>query len=170
MKTKPFLKALLIFSIIAASVACDQISKSIVRQKINYNEQIIVINNFVTLTKTENTGAFLGLGDNLPWLSYMLLMIILPLLLVGFALYYVFKSSALTKLAIVAICLIAGGGLGNIIDRILYSSVTDFLYFDFKLFHTGIVNLADISVTAGFLLLVYEYFFAKKKTAPSPAE
>jgi signal peptidase II len=51
-----------------------------------------------------------------------------------------------------------GGGLGNIYDRILFGSVTDFLYFDFVLFHTGIVNMADISVTIGFFMIVYELY------------
>jgi signal peptidase II len=47
--------------------------------------------------------------------------------------------------------------LGNIYDRILYGSVTDFISFDFVLFHTGIVNIADISVTAGFFIPAYEF-------------
>ena len=82
-------------------------------------------------------------------------MIILPLIILGFALYYLLTGNNLSKLLILGFCLIIGGGLGNIYDRIIHGSVTDFLYFDFRLFHTGIVNLADISLTTGFFILMY---------------
>jgi len=66
-----------------------------------------------------------------------------------------------TKLLIISISLIIGGGIGNIIDRILYGSVTDFLFFDFVIFHTGIVNMADIAVTTGFFMLLLDAFLSK---------
>jgi signal peptidase II len=112
----------------------------------------------MTLTKIENTGAFLSLGDSLPRVLYKLLMIVLPLIVLIYALYYLLTSNDLTRLLILGISLIIGGGLGNIIDRVMYNSVTDFLYFDFVVFHTGIVNMADISLTAGFFILFYELF------------
>jgi signal peptidase II len=84
-------------------------------------------------------------------------MIFLPLIVLGYALYYLFKNNNLSRLLTLGFCLIIGGGLGNIYDRIIYGSVTDFLYFDFVLFHTGIVNMADISLTTGFFILIYEF-------------
>jgi signal peptidase II len=80
----------------------------------------------------------------------------------GYAFYYIIKSSDLTKLLMISISLIIGGGLGNIIDRILYGSVTDFLFFDFVIFHTGIVNFADIAVTTGFFILLFDAFLNRK--------
>jgi signal peptidase II len=156
MKTKSFLRNLVILIILATNVGCDQVSKSIVRKKIDYNEKISVIDNFITLTKVENTGAFLSLGNHLPRAAYLIIMIILPLIVLGYALYFLFKNSGLPKIFSLGICLIIGGGIGNVFDRILYSSVTDFLHFDFVLFQTGIVNMADISLTAGFFILIYE--------------
>ena len=136
MKAHSILRNSLILIILATNIGCDQVSKSIVRQKIDYNEKISVIKNIVTLTKVENTGAFLSLGNHLPRVTYIIFMIILPLIVIGFALFYLFKNSALSKLIIIGICLVIGGGLGNIFDRIIYSSVTDFLHFDFALFQT----------------------------------
>jgi signal peptidase II len=149
-------RSTLILILLATIIGCDQLSKCIVRQKIDFNEQINVIDSFVTMTKVENTGAFLSLGNNLPRPIYRIMMIVLPLIVLGYAIHYLFKSCDLSKLVITGICLIIGGGFGNIIDRIIYGSVTDFLYFDFVIFHTGIVNLADISVTAGFFIIMYE--------------
>ncbi|MBK7625972.1 MAG: signal peptidase II [Bacteroidales bacterium] len=149
---------LLILILLATNVGCDQISKSIVRQTIDYDHRTSVIGSFVTITKVENTGAFLGLGDQLPRIIYKILMIILPLIVLGYALYYLLTSNNLSKLLIIGICLVIGGGLGNVYDRIIYGSVTDFLHFDFVLFQTGIVNMADISITIGFFILVFEFF------------
>jgi len=158
MRVRKIVRNLLILMLLATNVGCDQISKCIVRQTIDYNHRTSIIGNIVTITKVENTGAFLGLGDQLPRIIYKILMIILPLIVLGYALYYLLTSNNLSKLLIFGICLVIGGGLGNVYDRIIYGSVTDFLHFDFVLFQTGIVNMADISITIGFFVLIYEFF------------
>lgn len=162
-------KNILILIIVVLNIACDQISKDIVRSKINYNDQITVINKFITLTKVENTGAFLSLGNNISRTAYKIIMIFIPLIVLGYAVWLVQANKNLTVSYTVGISLIVGGGLGNIIDRILYGSVTDFLYFDFQLFHTGIVNLADIFLTSGFFILIFELLVnqvIRKRKAP----
>jgi signal peptidase II len=162
MKVNKVIRNLLILIILTTNVGCDQISKCIVRQKIDFNDRTSVIGNFVTITKVENTGAFLSIGDHLPRIIYKILMIILPLIVLGYALYYLLTSNNLSKLLILGICFIIGGGLGNVFDRILYGSVTDFLHFNFGLFHTGIVNMADISITIGFVILMYELYINRR--------
>jgi len=162
MKESKIIRNILILAFLFANIGCDQISKSIVRQRIEYGQQISLIDNFVTLTKVENTGAFLSLGDSLPRFFYKLIMIVLPLIVLVYVLYYLLNSNNLSNLLILGMCLIIGGGFGNIYDRIMYSSVTDFMRFNFVLFHTGIVNIADISVTAGFFILLYEFLVNRK--------
>jgi signal peptidase II len=161
MKADKVIRNLLVLILLAGNVGCDQVSKSIVRQRIDSNERISLIDNFVTLTKVENTGAFLSLGHYLPRALYKILMIILPLIVLGYSLWYLLTRNSLPKLLTFGISLIAGGGIGNICDRIIYGSVTDFLQFDFVIFHTGIVNLADISIMAGFFILIYELWIKK---------
>lgn len=158
MRVRKILRNLLIIILLATNVGCDQISKCIVRQTIDDDQRTSVIGSFVTITKVENTGAFLGLGDQLPRIIYEILMIILPLIVIGYALYHLLTSNNLSRLLIFGICLVIGGGLGNVYDRIIYGSVTDFLHFDFVLFQTGIVNMADISITIGLFILIYEFF------------
>lgn len=162
MKVKRLLRNLFIMLMLTANISCDQISKNIVRQKIEDNTKINVISNYLVITKVENTGAFLGLGDTIPRPVYKLLMIILPLIVIGYAFFYLIKGNNLSIPLIIGISFIIGGGLGNIYDRIVNGSVTDFLYFDFVLFHTGIVNMADISVTIGFFMIIYELYVSKK--------
>jgi len=163
MKIKKAFRILIAVLIIISNISCDQITKNIVRQKIEYKTQINVISNNVILTKVENTGAFLSLGDSISRPVYKLIMILLPLILLGYALFYLMKRDNLSAILIVGISFLIGGGLGNIIDRILYGSVTDFLYFDFVLFHTGIVNMADISVTIGFFIILYGFYVSHRE-------
>ncbi len=127
-----------------------------------YNTQINVINTHLILTKVENKGAFLGIGAAIPRPLSKIVMIVLPLLIIGYALYYLLKKNTGFSLLSLGLSFIIGGGLGNIYDRILYGSVTDFLYFDFVIFHTGIVNMADISVTIGFFIIMYGIYRSKR--------
>lgn len=163
-------KIALIAGIVLATIAADQISKIIIRQTVEYNSWTELVGKLMVLTKVENTGAFLSMLNNLPPVLYMALMIILPLAVIVYACYYLLKKEDVLPQVIIAFSLIIGGGVGNIIDRILYSSVTDFLYFDFYIFHTGIVNLADIAVTAGFFIMVYDQFVGKRKSKSVPNE
>lgn len=159
-----------IMLIILTSIGCDQITKNIAREKIEYNQQINIISHYLILTKVENTGAFLGLGNNLPEPFNKIIMVILPLLVLGLTLFFLMKKHDLTMSFITGISLIIGGGIGNIIDRILYGSVTDFIHMDFILFRTGILNIADVSVTFGFFLLIYSIYIGnhpQKKVSKS---
>ncbi len=166
MKKEPkrVIRILFILGILIANISCDQISKDIVRKNIAYNTHINVISKYLILTKVENKGAFLGLGDSIPRPFYLFLMILLPLIAIGYALYYLIRKDNLSKILLIGLTIAIGGGLGNILDRIVFGSVTDFLFFDFVLFHTGIVNMADISVTTGFFLIMYELYLNQRES------
>jgi signal peptidase II len=85
------------------------------------------------------------------------------LIAIGYGFIYLIKTDTLSTVMIVGISSLIGGGLGNVIDRILYGSVTDFLYFDFVLFHTGVVNMADISVSTGFFIILYGFYVNRRE-------
>lgn len=163
MNVKRATRNLIIILLVISSICCDQVSKSIVRKNVGYNTQINLLSDYVILTKVENTGAFLGLGDSIPRPWYIILMIILPILVIAYIIYYIFKKDSYSVLTVAGISLLIGGGLGNIVDRILYGSVTDFLRFDFIIFHTGILNLADVSVTTGLFIILFDNIINRKK-------
>jgi signal peptidase II len=161
MKAKKIIRTIVILMILASNIACDQVSKNIIRQKIEYNEQINLIGKYMTLTKVENTGAFLSLGYSLPQPFKVLLLTILPLLVLGLAIILLLTKNNVSFPIIFGICCIVGGGIGNIFDRLLYGSVTDFLHMDFVLFKTGIFNMADVSVMIGTFILLAEFYFKR---------
>lgn len=166
MNFKPFFRTLAIVSILIINVGCDQISKSIVRELINDNEQISLVNSYVTLTNIENTGAFLSLGHSLPHPMKLLLLTILPMLSLGFGFAYLIRQKNLSNMSIIGGCFIVGGGIGNIYDRFTYGSVTDFLHIDFVIFETGIFNMADVSIMTGVFTLVFEAFRSRMSRHP----
>lgn len=156
MKVKSVLRVFAIFAILIVNVGCDQISKNIVRQQIEYNERIALVNDHLTLTKIENQGALLGLGQSLPQPVKILLLTVLPLASLGLAFLYLLANRNLSKSMVLSICFIIGGGIGNIYDRLVYGSVTDFLHIDFVLFETAIFNMADVSILVGVLVIMVD--------------
>lgn len=158
MKTKRIIRILVIMLILISNISCDQVSKSIVRKSVEYHERIGLIDPYVTLTKVENTGAFLSMGNSLPDFLKTMLLIILPLLALAFGLLFLLIKTEIPKNMLLGLCFVIGGGIGNIYDRIMFGSVTDFLHIDFVLFQTGIFNMADVSIMVGyFLILIYSF-------------
>ncbi len=156
---------LAIILLIVVNIAVDQISKLIVDSKMNLGETIEVFGNTFILQYVKNSGAFLGMGSELNDTLRIILLILLPVLVLSYLVFYIFKNKHLDKLAIIGLSCIAGGGIANIFDRIAYGKVIDFLHLDFGgVFRTGIFNLADVSVTSGMILLLLGSFFPKKKT------
>ncbi len=156
MRTKRIIRILIILVILISNISCDQISKSIVRQTIEYHERIGFANDYITLTKIENTGAFLSLGNDLPNALRIILLIALPVFVMTYGLFFLFTKTNLPKPALVGISFVLGGGIGNMYDRIIYGSVTDFLHIDFVIFQTGIFNLADVSIMMGMFLILIQ--------------
>ena len=150
---------LLITTIVFLIIALDQISKIWVRNNFESYIENSIIGNIFTLIKVENTGAFLGMGSELSETLRILLLIVLPIIVLIFITIYTYIDKTLDKISIIGFSLIIGGGIGNIFDRIVYGSVTDFLYLDFGgVFKTGIFNIADLSVTTGMILiLIYSF-------------
>ena len=147
---------LLITTIVFLSIALDQISKIWVRNNFESYIENSIIGDVFTLLKVENTGAFLGMGSELPESLRILLLIVLPIIVLIFITIYTYIDKELDKISIIGFSLIIGGGIGNIFDRIVYGSVTDFFYLDFgSIFKTGIFNIADMFVTTGMILILY---------------
>lgn len=150
------IRNLIVITVLLSNIGCDQISKTVARAHIKDGERIAVITDLLTLTKVENTGAFLSLGSNLPEFFRMTLLVILPMLVLGGMMAYVLTKRKIDLNYALPIAFVIGGGIGNLLDRVLYSSVTDFMHINFQLFQTGIFNMADVSIMVGafWMLLV----------------
>ena len=153
---------LLITILVFLSIAFDQISKIWVRNNFESYSEKSIIGEVFTLIKVENTGAFLGMGSELSEIPRVLLLIILPVIVLISITLYTYIDKSLDKLSIIGFSLIIGGGIANIFDRIVFGSVTDFLYINLGgIFKTGIFNIADLSVTTGMILILISSFKRK---------
>lgn len=160
-----FLRFTVLLVVIIANAGCDQMSKLMVREHVDAHAQIPLIKDHVTLTNVENTGAFLSLGDDLPKYWKSILLSGLPMVVLIYLSFLVLFNRSLSSAVALGLAFITGGGLGNILDRIRFGSVTDFLHLDFVVFQTGIFNLADLSITFGTILVVTSMLFGPKSIA-----
>lgn len=152
--------------LIAFNIAIDQVSKVIARANIDPTERINVIGDFFILMNVENTGAFLGMGSTMNPTLKLIFLLVLPIAVLGYLIYYIIKHTELDRWSTIALACIAGGGIANVFDRIVYGSVTDFFYLYINdTLKTGIFNVADMSVTFGMIILLFTALFSKKKNA-----
>lgn len=147
--------------LIVFNIAIDQISKVVVRNTIDPTERIKVIGDFFQMMNVENTGAFLGMGSDMNPSLKLIFLLIIPVVVLGYLVYYILTNKELDKLSVIALSCIAGGGIANVFDRIAFGSVTDFFYLYLNdTFRTGIFNVADMSVSFGMIILLCTTFFS----------
>jgi len=148
-----------LFLIIAVFVvALDQISKLWVRSYLDSYETIPLVG-CLSLTNVRNTGSAFGLFAN----QAFLLAIVAIVVLVAILLFYRYFSRS-NILGISALGLVFGGAVGNLIDRLRFGYVTDFV--DVRLwrdFHWPAFNVADSAITVGSIMLVIFIFLAFRK-------
>lgn len=143
------MRLILMLTIVILNVGCDQVSKSWVREKVTYYERIPIIGEQMILTKVENTGAFLSLGSKLQDNLRPILLLWLPGIALITILGVVWFQKGIDPGILLGTYFMVGGGIGNLIDRWRFNSVTDFLHIDLGFAQTGIFNLADVSIMIG---------------------
>lgn len=139
-----------IYSIASIVIMVDLILKFIVSAKLVENEIIKVIPNFFSIYYLKNTGAaFSILQDSTVFLVILSALILLVLN------NYIDKEKDLNRISEISLGMVIGGIFGNMIDRIINHSVTDFISFRIFNYNFPVFNIADIGITVGvFLLLI----------------
>lgn len=127
----------------------DVISKIFISNILILNKSITIIPNFFYLTYTHNYGGAWSIFDN----STLFITIVSFLIIIGI-IYYLFKNKVTKKIEIVGYSLLLGGAIGNLIDRIVYGYVIDFLDFYILGYDFPIFNIADIGIVVGIIFLL----------------
>ena len=145
----PFV-ALLIAAVI---VLADQLIKFFVLNELKPIGTVKVIDGVFNLTYVENRGVAFGMFQGMQWVFVILTVIMLIAIIV-----YMFKKRPRGKFFYITAAMIIGGGIGNLIDRVLYGYVVDYLSLSF---FPPVCNFADYCITIGvFLLALYLLFFS----------
>ena len=164
--------------LITMVIIIDQITKYFVKTRMVHSESIPILGDFFRLTYVENRGMAFGIQ-----LGNQFVFQILSIIAVIVVIYYlVLALKEDNILMTIALSLILGGAIGNLVDRIFFGSVVDFLDFEFfnisiptfKLLFINfpgyyidrwyVFNLADSAVTCGMILIGIIIFIAKDKT------
>jgi signal peptidase II len=153
-------------------VVADRLTKLAVQGSLNFFDNIPVIPGWLRIIHTENPGAAFGvLANGNPWLRSGILIGVsgLVLILVVSALFG--RKSSFTRLTSrFALALILGGAVGNLYDRIVHGTVTDFI----EVYHGGwsfpAFNVADSAITIGAILLLIDLLRPHRKQIPHQTE
>ena len=141
------------------AILIDQLSKWWILVKVMNPPKIVQVTQNFNLVLTWNRGVSFGLfndqGNWGVWIFSTLALIIVVILVF-------WLRRAETKLISVALGLIIGGALGNVIDRINHTAVVDFLDFYIGKFHWPAFNAADSFITVGATVLIVDSLFARK--------
>ena len=137
-----------ILKISSVFLILDIIIKIIVKNTLTLNKPIIIIPNFFYLTYVQNTGAAWSLLS-----GKQTFLIIITIIIISILFFYLYKKSKYNKLELFGYSLLLAGSIGNLIDRVVYGYVIDYLNFYIFNYNFPIFNLADTCIVIGIMLL-----------------
>jgi len=146
---------------VAAIVIADQVSKLLIRSSLEVYATRTVIPGFFDLTHIRNPGAVWGLfsqhnGGLVPKLITALAMVA-----IGGVIYFFIRVGTECRLELTAFSFVLGGACGNIIDRLGFGYVTDFIHLHVRHYSWPIFNVSDSFITIGVLLLAWAIWRGK---------
>lgn len=138
----------------------DQLTKWVILEHVMAPPRIIEVTSFFNLVLVWNNGVSFGLfNTDSPYNQWVLSA--LAILICGGLLLWMRKET--DRFVVVALACIIGGALGNVVDRLRFGAVTDFLDFHAGGYHWPAFNIADAGVVIGAMLLVFDSLFPAKK-------
>lgn len=135
-------------------LALDQASKLAVIDRLAAYVDVIAVTGFFNLVHVHNTGAAFSLFADQP--GWQRGFFVAVALIAAGVILYLLRKTAGRRLFSVALALILGGAVGNVIDRILYGHVIDFLDIYVNTWHWPAFNIADSAISIGAVLLIWD--------------
>lgn len=158
-----FNKMMLALLVVLGGVGCDQATKEVARQQLQGQGRLSYLGDTFRLAYAENHGAFLGMGASLSAELRAALFIGMTTLLLVVLVVWLLRRPAISNTALLAVALFVSGGIGNLIDRVVFSgAVTDFLNLGVGSLRTGIFNVADVWIVLGVVLIAFSPEFRAK--------
>jgi signal peptidase II len=144
-------------TVFIVSLALDILTKYLINANLTYADHIPVIEGFFYLTHVRNTGAAFGLLHDAPVVLRMTFFVGIAIVAIGIIIQFFYRLAPGDRLSALALGLILGGAVGNLIDRIRLGEVVDFLRFNlWGGYSWPDFNLADSWIVIGVGLLVLE--------------
>jgi len=152
--------------VVVSGVILDQLTKRLVEAELRSVQIVSVIDGFFELRYSRNSGAFFSIGESVPETPRRIGFVVLTLAALGLMTRLYAKTDDSQKLLRWALVLLCTGAIGNLIDRILYGEVIDFLHLHLReVFHWATFNVADIYIAGGLVLLVWDLVRSQPRKA-----
>jgi signal peptidase II len=152
----------------AAVLALDRLTKWMVETRVSFLDTFKVIPGFFDIVRSENRGVAFGLfNDSTSQWRTLLLVLFSVAAVIGVSIV-LWRPERLDRLSRWGFALILGGAAGNVVDRILYGRVTDFLLFYIRDYQWPAFNVADSSIVIGSALLALGLLRPKPQAADVP--
>jgi len=144
---------------IGAVLILDQVTKYLVETRVRLYTTVTVIPGFFNITHVRNRGAAFGILSSSYGTWRSLFFVTVTIVAIAVIARLIWKTRE--RLLLVAFALIAGGAVGNLIDRIRYGEVVDFIQWYVKSYYWPSFNIADSAISVGVGLLVIEMLLKK---------
>ena len=142
-----------------AVLAADQVSKYVVEKYTSADSFHVLIPGLVNLIHARNPGVAFGMlaDSEAPWVPVLL--VLFSVCVIALLVWLLVTGNAGGRLGQCGLSLILGGALGNVLDRLLRHSVTDFIDFHIGNYHWYTFNIADSGIVIGAGLVMLELFY-----------
>ena len=163
MDKKGLTRIAMIAILILLNIGCDQKTKQMAQDKLYHQDVSTYFFDTFRLVYAENEGAFLSAGSDLEGTWHFILLKVLPVTMLSLLLLYTIFSKSINMPQTIALSFILGGGISNIIDRLNYGKVIDFMNMGIGNLRTGIFNFADLSIMLGIAIFLFANYKSSKK-------
>ena len=134
----------------------DRLSKVVIDQRFRVGESRTVIDGFFELTFIRNTGIAFGMFSSADSPAKTILLSSFAVVAAVIVVLYSVRSPVRQHLLQLGLALILGGAIGNLVDRLFYGYVVDFLYFHVGSYYWPAFNAADTAISVGVAFIVVE--------------
>ncbi|MFZ3045513.1 MAG: signal peptidase II [Desulfatirhabdiaceae bacterium] len=142
-------------------IVLDQITKAVILATLPLLDTILVIPGFFSIIHVRNPGGAFGFMAGQGPMVRSILFLVISGLAAGVIIWLYRRTPASFRLLRIALSLIFGGAIGNIIDRIRFGEVVDFLDVYIGELHWPAFNIADSAITIGMTVMIYHVLFKK---------
>ncbi len=143
----------------------DQWTKSLVVEKLPLYQRVEVVQGFFNLTHVRNTGGAFGIFGGEKGGVGSMLFVVVSVIAIGAIIFLFVKIRENEKTLALSFSLVLSGAIGNLIDRLRYGEVVDFLDFHLSTYHWPAFNVADSAICIGIGLLALQLLKQDRKTA-----
>lgn len=158
-----------LLAIVGGGTLLDQLTKNWAVENLQGRGIVTLIGDFLELRYVRNPGAFFGLGGTLPGEARRWLLSGLAACVAAFLVCFYVRAAPEARRLRVGLALLLAGAVGNLVDRVRYGEVVDFLHLRLgDVFHWATFNVADICIALGLGLLALEWPRSSARPAQVP--